>query len=235
MDEAHWAPEMTVPGRTGVCDSPWEGRKAVRTQCKRGADVIKINACASGVYFYTTEPPWMQEMTFEELAAICDEAHKLNRRVAAHTSGGQGITDEIRAGVNSLEHAHWLTDEQIELMVEHGTYYVPTLIVNSRAVELGAEQLVGFPAEAWTWLVKADEAKWDSLTRAKKAGIKIVTGSDAGFQIYHGENACEVEEFVKGGFTPLEAISAATRTATECLDMDKPPITLNFAKRIRSI
>jgi imidazolonepropionase-like amidohydrolase len=229
MDEAHFAPEFSVFGRTGVCDSPWEGRKAVRMQCKRGVDVIKINACASGVGRYTVDPPWMYEMTFEEISAICDEAHRLVRRVAAHTSGGQGITDAILGGVDSLEHAHWLTDEQIDLMAEHGTFYVPTLIVNSRSVSMGSDQ-PGISSTAWEWLIKADEAKWDSLARAKKAGVKITTGSDAGFLIYHGEGACEIEELVKGGFTPLEAISAATKTAAECLEMDGAVGTLEAGK-----
>lgn len=220
MDEAHWAPDFRVFGRTGVCDSPWEGRKAVREQCKRGVDVIKINACASGVGGYTVDPPWMQEMTWEEISAICDEAHKLHRKVASHTSGGQGITDAILAGVDTLEHAHWLTDEQIDLMVEHGTYLVPTLIVNSRTVSLGPT-MRGISSVAWEWLIKADEAKWDTLARAKKAGVKIVTGSDAGFQVFHGECACELEEFVKGGFTPLEALTCATKTAAECLGMER--------------
>jgi imidazolonepropionase-like amidohydrolase len=229
MDEAHFSPDVSVFGRTGVCDSPWEGRKAVRTQCKRGVDVIKINACASGVGMYTVEPPWMEEMTLEEMSAICQEAHKFQRRVAAHVSGGQGITDAIRAGVDSLEHAHWLTDEQIALMVESGTFYVPTLIVNSRSVTLGSAQPEISPT-AWKWLIKADEAKWDSLARAKAAGVKIATGSDAGFVVNHGESACEIEELVKGGFTPLEALVAATRTAAECLGMEQEIGTLEAGK-----
>lgn len=229
MDQAFFAPEVSVPGRTGVCDGPWEGRRAVRTQCKFGADVIKINACASGVGKYTVDPPWMYEMTLEEISAICDEAHRLMRRVAAHTSGGQGITDAILGGVDSLEHAHWLTDAQLDLMAEHSTFYVPTLIVNSRAVEGGPDQ-PGLSPTSWEWLTKADEGKWDSLARAKKAGVKIATGSDAGFLIYHGESACEIEEFVKGGFTPLEAIGAATKTAAECLKMEKQVGTLEAGK-----
>ncbi len=229
MDQAFFSPEVKIPGRTGVCDSPWEGRHAVRTQCKYGADTIKINACASGVGMYTVNPPWMFEMTFEEISAICDEAHRLSRRVAAHTSGGQGITDAIVGGVDSLEHAHWLTDEQIELMVKHGTFLVPTLIVNSRAVAGGKDQ-PGLTPIMWDWLTQADEGKWDTLKRAKKAGVKIATGSDAGFLIYHGEGACEIEEFVKGGFTPLEAIGAATKTAAECLRMSDQVGTLEAGK-----
>ncbi len=229
MDEAHWSPEMSIAGKTGVCDGPWEARKAVRTQCKRGVDVIKINACASGVARYTVDPPWAQEMTLEEISAICNEAHKLQRRVAAHTSGGQGITDAIESGVDSLEHAHWLTDEQIELMVKHGTFYVPTLIVNSRSVSLGEKQ-PGISSLAWQWLIKAYHDKWDSLKRAQAAGVKIVTGSDAGFLVNHGENACELEELVKGGFTPMQALHAATRVAADCLNLQNELGTLEQGK-----
>jgi imidazolonepropionase-like amidohydrolase len=229
MDENNWSPDVAVAGRTGVCDGPWEGRKAVRTQCKRGVDLIKINACSAGVSMYTVDPPWVEEMTYEEMEAICDEAHKLLRRVAAHTSGGPGITNAIRAGVDTLEHAHWLSDEQIELMAARGTYYVPTLIVNSRAVALGPDQ-PGLSKQAWSWLVKANDDKWSSLERAKKAGVKIVPGSDAGFQVFHGENACELEELVKGGFTPMEAIIAATRVAAECLDRSREVGTLEVGK-----
>ena len=158
-----------------------KGGGAVRTQCKFGADVIKINACASGVGTYTVDPPWMFEMTFEEISAICDEAHRLGRRVAAHTSGGQGITDSILGGVDSLEHAHWLTDEQLDLMAEHGTFYVPTLIVNSRAVAGGTDQ-PGLSPTSWEWLMKADEGQMgQSRLARKKPGVKIATGSDAGF------------------------------------------------------
>jgi imidazolonepropionase-like amidohydrolase len=229
MDEAHWAPEVNISGRTGVCDGPWESRKAVRVQCKRGVDLIKINACSAGVSQYTVDPPWVQEMTFEEMEAICDEAHKLLRPVAAHTSGGQGITDAIRAGVDSLEHAHWLTDEQIDMMAEQGTFYVPTLIVNSLAVALGPDQW-GIPEKGWAWLLKANEDKWRSLEKAKAAGVKIVTGSDAGFQVDHGDNATELEELVKGGFTPMEAIVAATARAAECVGLAQDTGTIDAGK-----
>ncbi len=157
-------------------------------------------------------------MTFEEISAICEEAHWAGKRVAAHTAGGSGITDSLRAGVDSLEHAHWLTDKQIGEMVDRGTFYVPTLIVNTRSVELGPDQRDITP-EAWGWLSKVYDDKWETLRRAKRAGVKIVAGTDAGFVVPHGENALEILELVKGGFTPMEAICAATKTAAECLDM----------------
>jgi imidazolonepropionase-like amidohydrolase len=171
----------------------------------------------------------MEEMTFEEISAICQEAHKFQRRVAAHVSGGQGITDAIQAGVDSLEHAHWLTDEQIGLMADKGTFYVPTLIVNSRSLVTRKEQ-ADLSSTAWEWLFKADEAKWDSLARAKAAGVKIATGSDAGFLVNHGESACEIAELVRGGFTPAEALTAATRTSAECLGMERDIGTLEAGK-----
>ena len=136
MDKPLWSPEVTIAGRTAVCDGADSCRQAARAQFKRGVDLIKLNACSEALFH--VDPPWGQEMTYEEMAAICEVAHWLHRRVAAHTSGGPGITAAIRAGVDSLEHAHWLSDEQIQLMAERGTFYVPTLAVNSRSIELGA-------------------------------------------------------------------------------------------------
>jgi imidazolonepropionase-like amidohydrolase len=228
MDKPYWAPEVTVAGRTGVCDGPEACRRAARLQFKRGADLIKLNACSEA--FYHLEPPWGQEMTYDEMAAACEVAHWLHRKVAAHTSGGSGVTDAIRAGVDSLEHAHWLSDEQIALMVERGTFYVPTLAVNSRSVELGPEA-IGVTSAEWQWLLKVNEDKWETLRRAKAAGVKIATGSDAGFVVDHGANARELEELVKGGFTPLEAIEAATRIAAQCLGLEDELGTIEPGKR----
>jgi imidazolonepropionase-like amidohydrolase len=225
MDLRGFAPEVQVDGRTGVCDGPWECRRAAREQIKRGADLIKINACVGSSYNLAVDPS-SQEMTYEEMAAICEQAHWYNRRVAAHTSGGSGITDALRAGVDSLEHAHWLTDEQLEMMVKQGAFYVPTLIVNDR----GTERVRRENLRQRDWMEKVYVEKWETLARAKKAGVKIAAGTDAGFDLCHGENASEMELLVKGGFTPMEAIVAATRTAADCLDWLKEIGTLEPGK-----
>jgi imidazolonepropionase-like amidohydrolase len=227
MDKPLWSPEVAISGRTGVCDGADSCRQAARVQFKRGVDLIKLNACSEALFHL--DPPWGQEMTYEEMAAVCEVAHWLHRRVAAHTSGGPGITAAIRAGVDSLEHAHWLSDEQIQMMVEQGTFYVPTLAVNSRSVELGPDTIAVSQAE-WKWLLKVDEDKWETLRRAKAAGVKIVAGSDAGFVVAHGESARELEELVKGGFTPHEAIGAATRVAAECLGLERDIGTIEPGK-----
>lgn len=224
MDHGQWAPEINIYGRTGTCDGPWECRKAVRTQLKRGADLIKI-AVAGGSFIDLTQPG-IQEMTFDEIEAICDEAHRAGKRVAAHAHGGHGITDAIKAGLDSIEHGLWLTEDQANLMADKGVFYIPTLSTHTRGLELGPNE----EGEKWDWLVKMCDKMWNSLELAKRAGVKIAVGTDAGYWMYHGENAKELFELVTGGFTPMEAIVAATKTGAECLDLSKDIGTVEAGK-----
>lgn len=213
MDKGVLPDHVAVGGRVGVCDSPDGFRQAVRQHAKRKVDLIKINA---DVGSRDLRRPYRQEMTPEEMAAACTEAHRLGLPVAAHTAGGPPIEAALEVGVDTIEHGHWLTDRAIALMLERGAFYVPTLIVNSRNFAYDRATL-GVSMEGWRWLEAAYEAKWGSLDRARRAGVKIAAGSDAGFLVDHGENACELEELVKGGMTAIEAIRAATATAAELL------------------
>jgi len=226
MDKAWWSPDVSVSGRTAVGDGPWGCRKAARDQLKRGVDVLKINAC--GGLLDLTEP-WHQEMTYEEMAAVCAEARGAKKRVAAHTSGGPGISDAIQAGVNSIEHGPWLTDEQLEKMVAGNVFYVPTLTTNAHGVAMGREEILSDEAE-WAWLLKVDEDKWNSLERARKIGVQVAVGTDAGFWVHHGENATELEQLVIGGYSAMQAIHSATRVGAACLGLEKEIGTIEVGK-----
>ena len=105
-------------------------------------------------------------------------------------------------------------------MVKHGTWYVPTLLVNERNFDFTPEEQ-GVSAGAWRWLNAAREAKWKSLAMARKAGVRIAAGTDAGFMLEHGPvNWKELALLVQGGFTPLEAITAATATNADLLGIE---------------
>ncbi|MCE5208708.1 MAG: amidohydrolase family protein [Chloroflexi bacterium] len=226
MDKASVVPEVMVWGRTGVGDGPWGCRRAAREQLKRGADTLKVNAAGGS---HDLSEPYRQEMSYEEMAAVCEEARWAKVRVAAHAHGGQGITDGIRAGLNSIEHAPWLSDEQTKMMAEKGVFYVPTLTTHTQGLAYGKER-TGSSEGGWNWILKVCDDRWVSLERAHKAGVKVCVGTDAGFWAYHGKNAMELEELVNGGYSPMEAIIAATRNGAECLDMDKDIGTIEAGK-----
>ncbi len=228
MDRGNLADHVAVSGRIGVCDTPDEFRRAVRQMAKRNVDFIKINSDVGSML--DPAAPYVPEMSFAEMEAACSEAHRLGLHVAAHTAGGPPIEEALAAGVDTIEHGHWLTDRAIELMLGRDASYVPTLIVNSRNFAYDRETL-GVSERSWHWLQAAYDAKWSSLERAHKAGVTIAAGSDAGFLVNHGENACELEELVKGGLTPNEAIRATTGSAAKLLGLNDAIGTLEAGKQ----
>ncbi len=218
MDKGAWGDHVALRDLNAPCDGPEAFRQGVRAQVKRGADCIKINLC--GGSSRDLSAPYKQEMTDAEVAAAIDEAHRLERHVAAHTSGGPSVTMAVRAGLDSVEHGHWIDQETADLMAERGTYYVPTLLVNERNYEIGRDALGGSDA-SWAWLDKAREDKWASLERVYRAGAPVVMGTDAGFMLPHGSmTAREVELLVHGGLSAMDAIVAATSTAARLLGID---------------
>jgi imidazolonepropionase-like amidohydrolase len=151
--------------------------------------------------------------------AICEVAHNTGRRVAAHCHGGNGVKDAILAGVDSLEHGRFISDELLEMMAERGVYLVPTLSPEGRAMEQGRDKS-NYSDPDWIWFQKANEAMYDTVKRAHSIGVKVASGSDAAMPyVRHGENAYELELLVRAGLTPMEAIVAATKIGSEVLDM----------------
>jgi imidazolonepropionase-like amidohydrolase len=193
----------------GIANGVPEVRKAVRYQIKHGAQLIKISA-SGGVMSHSGEAG-AQQYSDEELAAIVDEAHRAGLRVAAHAHGDAGIRACIRAGVDCIEHGSLATDDTIRLMVEHGTFLVPTsylaegLDISMAAPELQAKAAVVFP-----------QAK-QMLGRAIKAGVKIACGTDAP-AVPHGKNAKELWAMCDRGMTPMQALQAATMTSADLIN-----------------
>ncbi|MBB96155.1 MAG: hypothetical protein CML68_16385 [Rhodobacteraceae bacterium] len=218
MDPPGWADHATFDNMTCACDGPDGFVRGVRQQIKRGARFIKLNTCTS-----TSAVPGRYcrfEMSPAEIRAACDEAHLQGYMVAAHTIGEEPLAESIRCGVDCVEHAHFTDPSIIELMVERGTWFVPTLLVNERNFELTPEQL-NADARHMAWLEASREAKWKTLEMARKAGVKIASGTDAGFLIPHADmNWRELALLEQGGLTAMEAIRAATAANADLLGID---------------
>lgn len=211
---------------TGMADGVDEVRKKTREMLRAGAEVIKVHA--TGGVLSPTDHPEFTQYSFEELSAIVEEAKfRKGVKVMAHAQGAEGIKNAVRAGIHSIEHGIYLDDEAIELMIENGTYLVPTLLAPVAVLETADE--VGMPASAVEKSKEVIDAHKESFTRAHKAGVKIAMGTDAGV-FKHGSNLRELGLMVDCGMTPMESIVASTKTAAECLGWDDRVGTLEAGK-----
>jgi imidazolonepropionase-like amidohydrolase len=218
MDKGGWGDHVRRTDHVAACDGPEAFRAGVREQVKRGADCIKINLCGGSTR--DLAHPYLQEMTDAEVAAAIDEAHRWERPVAAHTSGGPSVAMAVEAGLDSVEHGHWIDERTADLMAARGTTYVPTLLVNERNFEIDRD-LLGGSAAGWAWVERARADKWASLERVHRAGAPIAVGTDAGFMLPHGSmSARELELLVQGGLSPLAALEAATSVGARLLGLE---------------
>ena len=197
-------------------DGPDDARKAVREQLKAGADVIKI--IATGGVLTPGVEPGSPQMTFEEMRAAIEEARKAGRRTAAHAMATTGISEAIDAGITSIEHGIYLTEEIVAHMRRDGTFLVPTL--NAPAAIATGGLAAGIPE----YMVRKSEQVVPphvaSFQLAHRAGVRIAAGADSGTPLnFHGSLLPELTLMVKYGMTPLEAIRSATVTAADCLGL----------------
>ena len=217
-DENGFRPGLFDPGiEEGVADGPDQIRAAVRYQIKYGADVIKT--CATGGVLSEGDAVGATQYTYEELKALVDEANKLERKVAAHAHGTEGIKIAVRAGVSSIEHGSFLDEEGARLMKERGTFLVPTLSA-AEAVEKAAKTgvLKGLRAEK---ALAAAAAARHAIKLAVANKIPIALGTDAGV-VPHGSNAHEFVLMVqRGGMSNMDSIVAGTLNAAKLLGWDK--------------
>ena len=210
-DETFFPPSFNAHSPYNA-DSPEDGVRTVRTLKKYGATVIKI--CATGGVFSRGDTPGAQQLSLAEMKAIVDEAHMDGLKVAAHAHGASGIADAIRAGVDTIEHASLVDDEGIRLAVQHGSYFSMDIYNTNYTQAEGAKN--GVLPENLKKDADIGEIQRENFRKSLKGGVKMIFGTDAG--IYpHGDNARQFAVMVRYGATPLQAIQAATVTASEAL------------------
>ncbi len=216
--DSHYNPYLSDSTAFNVADGPAEFMKVARYNIKHGANLIKFMSTGGVMSLGTTVGA--QQMTFEEMKAVVDVANMYGVHTATHAHGTEGIKNAVKAGVTSVEHAMILDDECIEEMAKRGTYLVPTIIAAERIVTKGAEMGVADWAVAKAKQVYATHKA--GFQKARAAGVKIAFGTDAATpQNFHGKQGYEFELLQEFGLTTLEALTTATKTASELLRRDK--------------
>jgi imidazolonepropionase-like amidohydrolase len=218
VNEAHLNPS--------VCTGADECRKVVRELAAAGVDVIKI--MATGGVLDPGARGLEQHFTDEEMKAICDMAHFMGLKVAAHAHGAMGIDAAVRAGVDSIEHGTFIDDQGVKDMKARGTYYVATLMAFS-----GVKGLLGTGK-----LPPASEAKaattfavWGKgLNLAYRGGVKIALGTDSAVAPHSQANQELGLMVTKGGMSPRDALIAATKGGPDLMNLASETGTLDPGK-----
>lgn len=214
-DQGPFPPNTIAPlgPMDGVCNGADECREAVRYQMKWGADVIKI--CASGGVLSEADPVDVPQLTPEELNAIISEAHAWKKKVAAHSHGDVAARMAVEAGIDSIEHATFLTDETLKLMKSKGTYLVPTRL----AVYWVNEKAPGFPPA----IAEKSRAAWSGHEKMMKSalaiGVPLAFGTDSGVSS-HGLNGKEFALLVQLGMSPSAALMTSYQGAAKLLGLE---------------
>jgi imidazolonepropionase-like amidohydrolase len=202
------------PGRpSGIADGPDEIRKVAREILRAGADVIKVST--TGGVLSPTDDPRHTQLTPAELEVLVAEAAMQGRYVMAHAQGTEGIKNAVRAGIRSIEHGIFLDDEAIEMMLDNGTWLVPTLVAPF-AVIRAAEAGAAVAESAVRKSKEVIEIHADSVRRAAAAGVRIAMGTDSGVGP-HGTNLDELPLMAGCGMTPGQVLAATTSSAAELL------------------
>jgi imidazolonepropionase-like amidohydrolase len=212
-DINYGSPEQTLIADGLIADGPIEIRKAIRTEIKYGSDWIKL--LVTGAFHSVGDDPRNVAFSPDELAEAVAEAARHNVPVAAHAHATDGINQAIRAGVRSIEHGTYLDDESIRLMVEHGTFYVPTIYVGDYYA--GTDKLLAQEKNDDAYLSYRDE--WlEKIGRAHVAGVKVVVGVDlGGYNIEPEAYAREFAALIEAGLSPMAAIQAGTSVSADLL------------------
>jgi imidazolonepropionase-like amidohydrolase len=214
-----WNPEHMKLGMEGLIlliNGPEDGRKAVRKLVKDGVEWIKTYPTGDAAAPDTADHHTLC-MTFEEMAAVVAEAHNYRRKVTGHCRATQGIKNALRAGFDAVEHATFIDQEGLDLLLARDVPVVPALQFEYASLEAGPS--FGMPKSVLDGHKETLEGGAESARMILRAGGRLGMGGDYGFAWNpHGHYAKELSFFVKYvGFTPLETITCATRTGAEIM------------------
>ncbi len=229
-----WLPSGGTAGWTvpypgmpeGRCDGPDGVVAKVREVVRAGADVIKI--ASSGGFLSPLDDPRRPNFSEEEVAAIVRAAADLGRWVMSHAHGAEGIKRAVRAGVRSIEHGTFLDEEAVGLMLERGTWLVPTLTAGDTTEAIANDPKVPEPVREK--MRNLGRPELDAFRLAAQAGVKVAMGTDCPVAP-HGTNLRELQLMAENGFTPAQALVAATRSAAELMGLDDELGTIEPGKR----
>lgn len=210
MNNAGLNPDIPIPEPATLTDSRDAMIAEIRREVKYGADWIKLYATGTLRHVDPVTLDSLSQVSFEDVKAVVAEAARWRRDVAAHAYGGEGAKNAIRGGVRSIEHGMLMDDEALKLLVEHGTYWCPTLSV-----------YLPESAEDDTDLRRRIVAHHKEVfQKALKMGVKICFGTDVG-AFEHGTSAREFARMVDYGMKPIDAIRSATIRGAQLLRMEK--------------
>ncbi len=230
--DPHFLPQELTRGyrpRSAFADGPDDCRRMVRQNFGEGADLIKIYTTEGSLVGEREVAKTVTNFTLDEIKAITDEAHSRGARVAAHATAAPGVRNAVLGGVDTIEHGGPLgeTPDIIDLMIERGTYLVPTLkiyeVIATQGEKIGVKPYGIAIARDLLTRVKS------YLREAKDRGLKIGCGTDTAI-FDRGDNARELGLLVEAGFTPMEAITAATKVSAEVMGIEEHLGTLEPGK-----
>lgn len=199
--------------------------RAVREHIRAGVDAIKIIGVTGGMATPGQDPGAAQYRA-EEVAVAVEEAHRWGRHAACHAHGPEGISNAIAAGIDTVEHGIFLTDDLAAAMAEQGVVFVPTLSNDFHTRRLEREGRLPPAAiarrkelEVRGIIVPPVEER---MAHCRQHGVVVASGTDSGgnAQVLHGNNGSELVMLVECGYSPMEAIKAATSVAARAIRVD---------------
>ncbi|MBT8231025.1 MAG: amidohydrolase family protein [Saprospiraceae bacterium] len=216
------------PGpKEGVINSIEDAKKAVRQRYKNGADCIKITA--TGGVLSVAKDGQGPQFTVEEVKAVVDAAADYGYVTAAHAHGAEGMKRAVLGGIHSIEHGTKMNEEVMQMMIDSGTYYVPTISAG-KFVEEKAKIPGYYPSIIVPKALEIGPKIQATFEKAYKAGVKIAFGTDAGVSP-HGDNAKEFVFMVEGGMRNFEALLSATVSSADLMNLTKDYGTLEVGKK----